>query len=58
MRIVGADLAAEAANTAVAALDWRPGEARPARLTLGATDEAIVEAILPATTAGIDCPLG
>lgn len=52
------DLAAEAAGTAVVAIDWAPGRARVADLTLQAADPAIVEAILAADKAGVDCPLG
>jgi predicted nuclease with RNAse H fold len=58
VRTVGVDLAAEAARTAVAAVDWRPGTACVTSLTPAAADAVIVDAILGAEKAGIDCPLG
>ncbi|MET7331678.1 DUF429 domain-containing protein [Nonomuraea sp. NPDC005650] len=58
MLTVGVDLAAEAVRTAVAWLDWPAGRARLVRVVTGADDEVIVEAIMAADKAGIDCPLG
>lgn len=55
---VGVDLAAEAVRTAVAWLDWSPGRARLERVEAGAGDDLIVEAVMDAAKAGIDCPLG
>jgi predicted nuclease with RNAse H fold len=58
MLTVGVDLAAEAAGTAVAWVDWSADGAHVRRIDLGADDELIVGAILAADKAGIDCPLG
>ncbi|SDL99194.1 DUF429 domain-containing protein [Nonomuraea jiangxiensis] len=58
MLTVGIDLAAEAARTAVAWVDWSAGRARIIRLVAGADDDLIVEAMLGADKAGVDCPLG
>lgn len=58
MLTVGIDLAAEAARTAAAWLDWSAGRARLVRAAVGADDDLIVEAVMEATKAGIDCPLG
>jgi predicted nuclease with RNAse H fold len=58
MVTVGVDLAAEAARTAVAWLDWSAGRARLVRVEAGADDALIVEAVMGADKAGIDCPLG
>ncbi|TDE58144.1 DUF429 domain-containing protein [Nonomuraea mesophila] len=58
MVTVGVDLAAEAARTAVARLDWHDGRARLVDVRTGADDEVIVEAVTEAGKAGIDCPLG
>jgi predicted nuclease with RNAse H fold len=55
---VGVDLAAEAARTAVAWIDWSVGGARVRKIDLGADDDLIVAAIMAADKAGIDCPLG
>jgi predicted nuclease with RNAse H fold len=55
---VGVDLAAEAIRTAVAWVEWSPGRAELTRLTVGMADDEIVEALLRADKAGIDCPLG
>lgn len=58
MRTVGVDLAAEAARTAVAIVDWRPGGAVVRNLRLGADDDAVCAAVEDAHLAGIDCPFG
>ncbi len=58
MLTVGVDLAAEAANTAVAWLDWSAAGASVRDLVRGASDDVIVGAIRQAAKAGIDCPLG
>lgn len=58
MLTVGVDLAAEAARTAVAWLDWQAGRARLDRVVVRADDDLVVEAVLGAGKAGLDCPLG
>ncbi|MET7460398.1 DUF429 domain-containing protein [Nonomuraea sp. NPDC005501] len=58
MRTVGVDLAAEATRTAVAWLDWSAEGARVSKIEIPADDGLIVEAVLGADKAGIDCPLG
>ncbi|MEO3790891.1 DUF429 domain-containing protein [Nonomuraea sp. B10E15] len=58
MLTIGVDLAAEAARTAVAWLDWHDGRARLVDVRTGADDEVIVEAAMEAGKAGVDCPLG
>ncbi|MEU0565065.1 DUF429 domain-containing protein [Nonomuraea sp. NPDC005983] len=58
MLTVGIDLAAEAVRTAVAWLDWSAGRVRLVRVVVGADDDLIVEAVMGAGKAGIDCPLG
>ncbi|MGN9843590.1 DUF429 domain-containing protein [Nonomuraea sp. H19] len=58
MLTVGIDLAAEATRTAVAWLDWSPGRARLARVEVAVDDGLIVDAVMEARKAGIDCPLG
>jgi predicted nuclease with RNAse H fold len=55
---VGVDLAAEFVGTAVARLHWSATGAVLGDLVLPADDDAVVEAILAAEKAGIDCPLG
>lgn len=58
MRTVGVDLAADPARTAVAWIDWSSDGARVVRVETHAEDDLIVEAVLGADKAGIDCPLG
>ncbi len=58
MRTVGVDLAAEAARTAVAWLDWSADGARVSEIQIRADDDLIVEAVMGADKAGIDCPFG
>jgi len=58
MLTVGVDLAAEATNTAVAWLDWRPAGAVVRDVVRGVGDDAIVAAVGQADKAGIDCPFG
>ncbi|TMR99467.1 DUF429 domain-containing protein [Nonomuraea basaltis] len=58
MLTVGIDLAAEAVRTAVAWLDWSAGRGRLVRVEVGADDALIVEAVMGASKAGVDCPLG
>ncbi|MGP3916870.1 DUF429 domain-containing protein [Nonomuraea sp. 10N515B] len=58
MVTVGIDLAAEAVRTAVAWLDWSVGRARLVRVEVGADDALIVDAVMGAGKAGIDCPFG
>ncbi len=57
MLTVGVDLAASAATTAVAVLDWT---SRPCVVELiqPADDEAVVQACRGADKVGLDCPLG
>jgi predicted nuclease with RNAse H fold len=55
---VGLDLAAEAGNTALARLDWHDGGCSVRGVELAGEDEMIVDALLTADKAGIDCPLG
>lgn len=59
MHTVGVDLAAEAASTALAVLDW-PGDDPPrlTALTVGVDDHALRAALADADKAGVDCPLG
>lgn len=58
MLTVGVDLAAEPVNTAVAWLEWESGACAVRRLEIGADDALIIDAILAADKAGVDCPLG
>jgi len=58
VRTVGVDLAAEAAGTAIARIDWSAAAAQVREVVVGADDHAVVEAIGGADKAGIDCPLG
>jgi Protein of unknown function (DUF429) len=58
VRSVGVDLAAEAAGTAVAVLDWTGAGALLRELVLPADDHAVLAAVAGADKAGIDCPLG
>ncbi|GLW12559.1 hypothetical protein Misp01_76870 [Microtetraspora sp. NBRC 13810] len=58
MLTVGVDLAAEAERTAVAWIDWAADGARVGRVEVMAGDELVIEAIMAADKAGVDCPLG
>jgi predicted nuclease with RNAse H fold len=58
MITVGVDLSAESDNTVVACLEWTAAGASLTDLILRADDDAIVDALLRADKAGIDCPLG
>jgi predicted nuclease with RNAse H fold len=62
MRTVGVDLAAEPAGTAVATIDWSgsgsAGRATVRDVVLGADDDRLLDCVLAADKAGIDCPLG
>lgn len=59
MRTMGVDLAAEAANTAWAAIDWRGnGTAELDDLHLGADDQSILDGLAEADWASMDCPFG
>jgi predicted nuclease with RNAse H fold len=58
MRTVGVDLAAEAARTAVAWLDWSADGAHVTEIRIWADDDLIVEAVMGSDKTGIDCPLG
>jgi predicted nuclease with RNAse H fold len=55
---VGVDLAAQAAGTAIAAIEWGGGSARLVELQLGVDDARIVELSRGAISVGIDCALG
>ncbi|EXG80290.1 DUF429 domain-containing protein [Cryptosporangium arvum] len=58
MRTLGVDLAAEAATTALATIDWAPSGARVHHVQVSITDDVLVDAVRGATRTGIDCPLG
>ena len=58
VRVVGVDLAAEPARTAVAVLGWHDGKAVVEGLRVGADDEAVLAALAAADKAGIDAPFG
>ncbi|RVW02685.1 DUF429 domain-containing protein [Rhodococcus xishaensis] len=58
MRTVGVDLAAEPAKTAVATIGWGAGSAGVLDLSVGATDDDLVEAVAGADKCGIDAPFG
>jgi hypothetical protein len=58
MRTVGVDLSAEPKKTAVAVVEWSPGEALVSSVDLAQTDEDIAAACEHAHKVGIDCPLG
>jgi predicted nuclease with RNAse H fold len=55
---VGIDLAAEADHTAVAHISWHGGKATVTHLVTRADDDAVLDSIMRADKAGIDCPLG
>jgi predicted nuclease with RNAse H fold len=58
VRTVGVNLAAEPAGTAVASIEWLPGQATVTGLVIGADDRQVIDAVVDADKAGIDCPLG
>jgi predicted nuclease with RNAse H fold len=58
MQTVGVDLAAEPLKTAVAWIDWSAGKARVSRIERRIDDDLILDAIMSADKAGIDCPFG
>lgn len=58
MRTLGVDLAAEAANTAIAGIDWSPAGASAHHVQVSITDDVLVDAVRGADRSGIDCPLG
>lgn len=58
VRVVGVDLAAEPARTAVAVLRWDDGKAVVEELRVGADDQAVLAALTTADKAGIDAPFG
>lgn len=58
MLTVGVDVAAEPVNTAAAWLDWAPGTCSVRRLVIGVDDALIIDLLITADKAGIDCPLG
>ncbi|GAA0953249.1 DUF429 domain-containing protein [Actinocorallia libanotica] len=58
MRTVGVDLAAEPVRTALAWVDWSSDGARVDRVKVGADDGLILDAVMKADKAGIDCPFG
>jgi predicted nuclease with RNAse H fold len=55
---VGIDLAAEPDHTAVAHISWHDSKAIVTCLVTRADDDAVLDSILGAEKAGIDCPLG
>ncbi|MFP3462950.1 DUF429 domain-containing protein [Arthrobacter globiformis] len=58
MKTLGVDLAADPKRTAAAVIEWRDGQARLVHLSLGVTDEAVVELFGASDVTGVDCPLG
>lgn len=58
MITVGVDLAAEPKKTAVAVVEWSDGRAVVQHVALDQTDAQIVDHVVTADKAGIDCPLG
>jgi predicted nuclease with RNAse H fold len=58
VRTVGVDLAAEPKKTAVAVIDWRNGQAIVEHVAVGQIDAEIIDRVVAADKAGIDCPLG
>jgi hypothetical protein len=54
----GVDFATEAANTALATIEWLPRSAVVRGVTVGVDDDAIVDAARPGVCLGIDCPFG
>ncbi|MCO6009799.1 DUF429 domain-containing protein [Actinoallomurus purpureus] len=58
MLTVGVDLAAEAGNTALAWLDWDSGGCSVRGIDRACEDGMLVDALMAADKAGIDCPLG
>ncbi|MEU6644684.1 DUF429 domain-containing protein [Saccharomonospora sp. NPDC046836] len=58
MRTVGVDLAAEAACTAIAVVEWHAGTAAVVELEFPADDAAVLRHAHGADKVGIDCPLG
>jgi predicted nuclease with RNAse H fold len=55
---LGVDLAAEPKKTGLARIAWRRGSAHITDVRRHVTDDDLVEAIVRADKAGIDCPLG
>jgi predicted nuclease with RNAse H fold len=58
VKTLGIDLAADPKRTAAAVIEWRKGQAQLVHLTLGVTDETVVELFGASDVTGIDCPLG
>jgi predicted nuclease with RNAse H fold len=58
VQTVGVDLAAEPKKTAVAVIEWHDKQAVVQLLALDQSDGEIVDLVLAADKAGIDCPLG
>jgi predicted nuclease with RNAse H fold len=58
VRTVGIDLAAEAAGTAVAVVDWAGGAATVMTVDVGCDDAAVLARCRGADFIGIDCALG
>ena len=54
----GVDLATDPKRTALATIDWAPGNAVVTDLRLGVEDRDIAEAAAGAVKLGLDCPLG
>jgi predicted nuclease with RNAse H fold len=55
---LGVDLAAEAAGTALAWLEWGPDTCSVREIRCGCDDETLIDALMAADKAGIDCPFG
>ncbi|MFI5955002.1 DUF429 domain-containing protein [Cryptosporangium sp. NPDC051539] len=58
MRTAGVDLAAEAANTAIAVLGWSSAGASVHQVLADVPDDVLVDVVRGADKTGIDCPLG
>lgn len=58
MKTLGVDLAADPKRTAAAVIDWRDGRAELVHLSLGVSDETVIELFGASEVTGIDCPLG
>jgi predicted nuclease with RNAse H fold len=58
MITLGVDLFSQAKKTAACLIEWRDGVAKVTSLTLGATDQAILDLARPCDAIGIDAPFG
>jgi len=55
---LGIDLASQPLHTAACSIEWSPGRARVAQISLNLTDTDLLDLILNADKAGIDAPFG